>query len=184
MTIEEVRQASIHRRKGENAIDFIITAKKEIGRLWDQDGAPYHALFPVHLSGIRMCRLVRIYRFIDQILASTERSENHYYRRMFFRHGRYFIMSFVAHCSGDVLNKPHHQLSDEDKTLLSQRVNDLAELIYVESEPLQAFKGYLSIFRNLTDSQPLADRVLARLAERDRAALLLQVRATPVSPSG
>jgi len=30
--------------------------------------------------------------------------------------------------------------------------------------------GYLAIFRNLTDAQPLADAVLDRLAEQDAAA--------------
>ncbi len=184
MTTEKIRQANIHRRKVENAVDFVITSKKEIGRLWDQDGSAYHALFPAHLSGVRMCRLVRIYRFIDQILASTERSENSYYRRMFFRHGRYFIMAFVAHRSSEVLNKPDHQLSDDDKTFLSRQVNDLSELIYAVSAPFQEIKGYLSIFRNLTDSQPLADRVLARLAERDHAASPRHETETLSSSSG
>jgi hypothetical protein len=54
--------------------------------------------------------------------------------------------------------------------LISQQTNELAELIYAQSEPQQGIKGYLSIFRNLTDSQPLADAVLDRLAERDGAA--------------
>jgi len=36
------------------------------------------------LSGVRVCRFVRVYRFIDRILADTERSENSYNRRMFF----------------------------------------------------------------------------------------------------
>jgi hypothetical protein len=84
-------------RPPQNAIDFAVTAKKEIGRLWEQDGAIYGHLFPATASGLRAYRLVRIYRLIDRILASNERSETAYYRRMFFRHGRYFIMAFVAH---------------------------------------------------------------------------------------
>src|SRR5262249_58261110 len=39
MPTEEIGQARVYRRKVENAIDFVITAKKEIGRLWDQDGS-------------------------------------------------------------------------------------------------------------------------------------------------
>lgn len=167
LTSEEVQRFRTQGRRIENAVDFVVSAKKEIGRLWDQGGALYPLLFNAGLSGVRMCRLVSIYRFIDQILFSTELSEGSYQRRMFFRHGRYFTMAFMAHRSADVLNKPDRQLSDADKTLISQRTNELSELIYAESEPLQAFKGYLSIFRNLTDSQPLADRVLARLAARD-----------------
>lgn len=157
-----------------NAIDFAVTAKKEIGRLWEQDGTLYGQLFPATLSGLRVCRLVRIYRFIDRILADTERSENGYNRRMFFRHGRYFIMAFVALRSADVIGKPQLEIAAEDQTLISQRTNQLSELIYSATEPLQALKGYLAIFRNLTDAQPLADSVLQRLAEQDARKLAIQ----------
>jgi hypothetical protein len=149
----------------QNAVDFVVTAKKEVGRLWEQDGSLYGLLFPAGLSGVRVCRLVRMYRFIDYILASTERSENGYHRRMFFRHARYFIMAFVASRSPDVIQRAQLELSGTDQTMLSQRTNELAELIFAVSAPLQGFKGYLAIFRNLTDAQPLADAVLQRLAE-------------------
>jgi hypothetical protein len=119
------------------------------------------------MTGLRVCRMVRIYRFIDQILAATEWSNTSYQRRMFFRHGRYFIMAFIAHRSADVLGRLEFALSSADQTLLSRRTNEIAETIYVQSEPLQAVKGYLSIFRNLTDSQPLADGVIHRLAQQD-----------------
>ncbi|MCM8611877.1 AIPR family protein [Accumulibacter sp.] len=157
-----------------NAVDFVVTAKKEIGRLWEQDGTLYGQLFPATLSGVRACRLVRIYRFIDRILADTERSENSYYRRMFFRHGRYFIMAFVALRSGDVMSKSQLEITAADETLLSQRTNELSELIYSATEPLQTLKGYLAIFRNLTDAQPLAASVLQRLAEDDARRLATQ----------
>lgn len=150
----------------DHAVDFVVTAKKEVGRLWDQEGSYYPRLFDNQITGVGMCRLVQIYRFIDQIMSATERSENSYYRRMFFRHGRFLVMAFVAHLSPDVIVQASANLSAEDKTLLSQRTNELSELIYAESQPLQGAKGYLSIFRNLTDSQPIADGVLRRLAAR------------------
>jgi AIPR protein len=70
-------------RSGQNAIDFVVTAKREIGRLWEQDGAIYGHIFPATLSGLRACRLVRIYRLVDRILAATEQAETGYFRRMF-----------------------------------------------------------------------------------------------------
>ena len=158
-----------------NAIDFVVAAKKEIGRLWEQDGTLYGQLFPAGLSGVRVCRLVRMYRFIDRILADTERSENGYHRRMFFRHGRYFIMAFVALRSVDVIEKSQLELAAADQTLLSQRTNELSELIYAVTEPLQAFKGYLAMFRNLTDAQPLAINVIQRLAQQDALQALQQL---------
>jgi len=151
-----------------HAIDFVVTAKNEVGRLWDQEGTYYSRLFNDQTSGLRMCRNVQMFRFIDQILAASERSEGSYHRRMFFRHGRFFVMAFVAHGSSQVLARRQPTLSLEDRTLLSQRTNELGELIYAESQPMQAAKGYLAIFKNLTDSQPLADGVLKRLSEIDQ----------------
>lgn len=165
--------------KPTNAIDFVVTSKKEIGRLWEPDGTLYGQLFPSALSGVRACRLVRIYRFIDRILADTERSENAYNRRMFFRHGRYFIMAFVALRSADAIGKPQLEIAAAEQTLLSQRTNELSELIYSTTEPLQVLKGYLAIFRNLTDAQPLADSVLQRLAAEDARKLAVQQLQVP-----
>lgn len=182
LTSLEVQTQRSRGQKVLNAVDYAVTAKKELGRLWDQSGPAYGALFTPDLSSTRMCRAVRVYRLADQILADTESSETSYYRRMFFRHARYFVMAFLAHRSADVLGRPEFLLAQTDKTLLSQRLNDLAELIYAESTPMQGVKGYLSIFRNLTDAQPLADRVLARLAERDRP-VASPSAAIPLSPA-
>ena len=89
---------------------------------------------------------------------------------MFFRHSRYFVMAFLAHRLPDVLRRPQLTISADDERLISQQTNELAELIYAQSVAQQTFKGYLSIFRNLTNSQPLADAVLDRLAEQAAAA--------------
>lgn len=153
-------------RSGQNAIDFVVTAKKEVGRLWDQDSAAYGQIFRPSLSGLRAYRVVTIYRLVDRILAASERAETEYYRRMFFRHGRYFIMAFLAHRRPDVIERSQLTVSADDERLISQQVNLLAELIYAQSVPMQEIKGYLSVFRNLTDSQLLADSVLDRLAEQ------------------
>lgn len=154
-------------RDGQNAIDFVVAAKKEIGRLWEQEGTLYGQIFSETLSGVRAWRLVRIYRLVDRIPASYERAETSYNRSMFFRHGRYFIMAFVAHCLPNVVNRHELAISGTDETSISQQTNVLSELIYAQSQSLQGIKGYLAIFRNLTDAQPLANAVLDRLAETD-----------------
>ena len=168
LTSTEIAATRTRGQRVSNAIDLVVTAKKELGRLWEQNGTIYSTLFNEGLSGVRLIRLVVIYRFIDQILASTELSETAYQRRMFFRHGRYFVMAIISHLSKDVFSKSSISISPKDSTLLSQRVNKLSEIIYVESSQYQAEKGYLAVFRNLTDSQPLADRVIVRLTERDQ----------------
>lgn len=181
-TAAEVQALKLRRQPAPNAVDFVVTAKKEIGRLWEQDGALYPQLFPGTLSGLRVCRLVRIHRFVDAILAGNEWSNNGYHRRMFYRHGRYFIMAFVAHRLPEVLNRAEFVLSPGDQTLLSQRTNEISEMVYSISEPMQAEKGYLSIFRNLTDSQPLADAAIQRLQQQDTAAIGAQAAANNLSP--
>lgn len=164
LTAEEIRQHAMHNRPAQNSIEFIVTAKQSIARLWAQDGTHYKRLFRNSTSGLSVFRQVQIFRFIDRILHGSEWSEHSYYRRMFFRHGRYFIMAFVAAKAPEIINRTEIYLSVSDQNELSRLTNELSELIYSTSEPLQSVKGYLSIFRNLTDSQPLADSVLARLA--------------------
>ncbi len=157
-------------RRVQNAVDFSVAAKKEISRLWDQSGEFYPQLFGDALTGVRLCRLVKVFRFLNEVLAASEQSESvnaspdAYHRRMFFRHGRYFIMGFVAQRCRGVLGRAEHELTEADRTELSRATNELAEVIYAASEDRQGEKGYLSIFRNLTDAQPLADKVLQRLA--------------------
>ena len=182
-TAAEVQALRARRQPAPNAVDFIVTVKKEVGRLWDQDGTLYGQLFPASLTGLRVCRFVRIYTFIDRILAATERSEYHYNRRMFFRHGRYFIMAMVAHRSPEVIARAEFALSQTDQTLLSQRINEVAEIIYAQSQPLLAVKGFLSIFRNLTDSQPLAEGVLRILAQQDAERTAAAAAAAAAQPN-
>ncbi|NQW14036.1 MAG: AIPR family protein [Rhodobacter sp.] len=170
------------RRARANAVDFVVTAKKEIGRLWEQDGRNYRQIFTASISGLRICRSVHIYRFVDRILADSEKAETEYSRRMFFRHGRYFVLAFIGHCLPEVLGRPELTLSEADVTLLSQRTNELSEMIYAVAESMR-LKGYLAIFRNLTDAQPLANAALDRLAEQDAAARLAASSQTPSTAS-
>lgn len=182
LSSEEVRALKTQGRNVVNAIDFVVMAKKEVGRLWEQESAAYATLFPAGLSGIRVYRLVRMYRLIDQILADTECAEDKYARRMFFRHGRYFIMAFIAHQSPRIGLRHQVGLSDEDKTMISVQTNELAELIYSQSQVLT--KGYLAIFRNLTDSQPLADGILDRLKQQSEAAAVPRAGRNLLEPQG
>lgn len=163
-------EVALRKQRGQsvrNAIELIVIAKKEINRLWEKDGPYYSKLFHDKLSGLQLYRLVTIYRFIDAILSSTERSENSYLRRGFFKHGRLFIMALIAHRSNETMSRATLDLSQDDKDRLSRLVNELGELVYTETIPNQEQRGYLSSFRSLTETQLLADNVLARLAAKD-----------------
>lgn len=155
-------------QKRDNGVDYVSAAKKEIGRIWEAEGTFYNKLFKDDLSGIKLCRVVNVFRFLDQILAASEASERgNYERRMFFRHGRYFIMATIAHHCPELIRKAEPHLSAEDKTTLSRMANEICELIFTESKSLNAYKGYLSIFRNIGTCQELADGVIARLPAKN-----------------
>jgi hypothetical protein len=160
----EVDQRKRQNRPVQNAIDFAVAAKKEISRLWDQSGELYPQLFNASLTGVRLCRIVKAFRFLNEIFSRSELAEITYFRRMFFRHGRYFVMGFVAMRCRAILDRPDYDLNNNDEEALSRAANELSEIIYAESADRQGEKGYLAIFRNLTDAQPLADKVLRRLA--------------------
>ncbi|WMJ07621.1 AIPR family protein [Nitrosomonas sp. sh817] len=155
-------------QKKENGVDYISAAKKEIGRIWEAEGTFYSKLFTDTLSGIKLCRIVNTFRFLDLILAASEASERgHYERRMFFRHGRYFIVATIAHHCPELMRKAEPVLSTDDKTAFSRMANELSELIFIESRSLNAYKGYLSIFRNIGTCQELADGVVAKLPAKN-----------------
>lgn len=156
------------RQKKENGVDYVSAAKKEIGRIWEAEGTFYSKLFTDDLSGIKLCRFVNIFRFLDQVLAASEAAEcGKYERRMFFRHGRYFIMATIAHHCPELMRKAEPVLSADDRTMLSRMVNELSELVFAESKPFNSYRGYLSIFRNVGTCQELADAVVARLPAKN-----------------
>jgi hypothetical protein len=146
----------------------VVAAKKESGELYNRDGSIYPTLFHPGVSGIHVSRAVRIHENLDNILASSERAETDYYRRMFYRHGRFFILHVLARRMRSLIEKPESQLTVSDQTELSRALLELAELIYTAAEArFNRSKGYLAIFRNLTDAEPLARDVMQRLAQQD-----------------
>jgi hypothetical protein len=166
----------------------IVTAKKEIGQIHDRNGTIYPTLFRDRLSGMALCRAVKVFNYLDGILASSERAEprSHYFRRMFYRHGRFFILHIFARRHRPMFDKPEAHISQADQTEMSRDLLELAELIYTAAEArFQQSKGYLAIFRNVTDADPLARDVMQRLAQRDaQAAAPPTPTPTPPSQSG
>ena len=159
-SVELDRMNPEQRRHSRHAVEYIVAAKKEVSLLWDQDGKLYRGLFPKNLSAIAMRRSVLVFDFIDDILEKTEKSETGYHRRMFFRHSRFFIMAVVANHLPSVLESKSPDLTEDDCNRLSRATNELSELVYSKASSFEGDKGYLAVFRNQTDLQPLADRVV------------------------
>ena len=79
-----------------------------------------------------------------------------------------------------LINKPEANLSTDDMTELSRIAIELAELIYTiaESQFSSNEKGYLAIFKNLTDVVPLTSVVMQELERRDTETNRLNISTT------
>ncbi len=148
--------------------EIVVAAKKEIGLLYKRYDKE---LFTNALSGVTLCRYVRIFQYLDGIFSASENAATGK-QKMFYKHGRFFILDILSRRNKVLLNKLEVDLSEVDKTHFSRIGLDLAELIYniAESQFGSDDKGYLAIFRNLTDVKLLTSRVMQELAGRDAQA--------------
>jgi hypothetical protein len=149
--------------------ETVVAVKKERGQLYDLSGGVYSRLFGEHLSGVHVNRVVRIFEYLDGVLDASEHAEAaSSRRRMFYRHGRFFVLHILARRHRGFLDRPDAVLSEDDRIQLSRFTLELAELIFDTAEArFGNLKGYLSVFRNTTDAVPLAREVMERLARHD-----------------
>ena len=145
-------------------LDLVVTARRQIGRLWEPASTYYALLFPNDISSMRIYRLVQVYRFIDKILTENQYTESAYQRQMFFRHGRYLVMAFVALELPYILDKFELTITADDQRRLSIRTNELAEVLYAVADRTLVYSSFQRVFRISTDSQTLVDGVLKHLA--------------------
>ncbi|MCL6754611.1 AIPR family protein [Nostoc sp. CCCryo 231-06] len=164
-----IEQAAIALACFSSNTEIVVTAKKEIGQLYKRH---YSTLFNNELSGIMLCRYVRIFVYLDQIFAASERAETRNRRKKFYQHGKIFILDILSRRYKPLLDKPEVAISQDDQTELSRIALELAELIYILAESLfgNNNKGYLAIFRSLTDVASLTSTVMQELARRDAEA--------------
>ena len=85
---------------------FIVTAKQAVGTLYDGGGHLYPQLFRQQLSGVTLARSVRLYDYAMQLLFDSEMAEANYSRRkMFYRHGRFFVLHIFARRNRAVIDR-------------------------------------------------------------------------------
>ncbi len=181
-TVITLQQGAIALASFSGDTRMVVTAKKEIGQLYDQTGSLYPALFHGGLTGISLCRQIRVYQYLDNILSASVYAETDMFRRAFYRHGRFFILHILARRHRPLIIKPELTLSIPDQTELSRLTLELAETIYTVAEArFNRVKGYLSVFRNHTDSEPLSRDVMLRLSQQD--AQRQATGTTPINPT-
>jgi hypothetical protein len=159
-----IEQAAIALACFSGDTNIVVAAKSSSGQLYDKDKPYYEVLFTENLSGITLCRYVRIFTYLDGIFAASERAATGR-QKMFYRHGRFFILDILSRRNKGLLNKSEIDISDADISELSRIGLELAEFIYAHAESQFASdnKNYLSIFKNLTDVNPLMRSVMTNL---------------------
>lgn len=159
-----IEQAAIALACFSDDLKIVVAAKREVGQLYKREHY-YSTLFSDQLSGITLCRYMRIFAYLDGIFAASERAATGR-QKMFYRHGKFFVFHILSRRNQVLLNKPEISLSGADITELSRTVNDLDALIFNISESLFASdsKSYLSIFKSLTDVVPLKSQVMQQLS--------------------
>jgi hypothetical protein len=160
-----IEQAAIALAFFSGNTEIIVVAKKEPSQLYKRYSS---TLFNNNLSGITLCRYVRIFQYLDQSFTSYAESLTNK-QKMFYRHGRLFILNILSRRYKSLINKPEVNLSQDDMTEFSNVGIELAELIYTiaESQFASDEKGYLAIFRSLTDVQQLTSKVMQELAQNN-----------------
>ncbi|MBE9121845.1 AIPR family protein [Tychonema sp. LEGE 07199] len=148
--------------------EILVAAKKEIGQLYKRY---YGILFSDAISGVTLCRYVRIFQYLDEIFSASEQAATNQ-QKMFYKHGRFFILDILARRYKTLLNKHEVYLSEDDQIQLSRIGLEIAEVVYTVAESRFASdnKGYLAIFRNITDVNPLTSEVMQELDRRDAQA--------------
>ena len=148
--------------------EIVVAAKREISQLYKRY---YGILFSDEISGVTLCRYVRIFQYLDEIFSASEKAATGQQKK-FYKHGRYFILDILARRYKLLLNKHEVYLSEDDKMQLSRIGLELAEVVYTVAESNFASdnKGYLAIFRNITDVKLLTSEVMQELDRRDAQA--------------
>jgi hypothetical protein len=80
-----------------------------------------------------------------------------------------FILDILSRRYKSLINKPEVNLSQDDLTEFSRIGIEIAELIYTlaESQFASDEKGYLAIFRSLTDVKSLTSAVMQNLPNKE-----------------
>lgn len=146
---------------------LVVAAKQAVGTLYDGGGQLYAQLFRQQLSGVTLARSVRLYDYAMEVLFGSELAEPNYSRRkMFYRHGRFFVLHILARRNRALIERAELELTNAEKLDVSRAITELAEIIFEVAEArFRDGRGYLSIFRSLTDCIPFADEVMRRLAQ-------------------
>lgn len=159
-----VEEATVALACYQDNIDYSVTAKREIGRLWeDIEKDPYKILFNDTLKSYVLWRTIKVYRVVSKYLNENKTSKFGRERSV-YTYGNYFILNltFTLIPEDQLLN-----LSSNFEEYLKDKLSDLIETLtgktieYVEKTYPSALIHQL--FRNYTRCRDLKTQIIGDL---------------------
>lgn len=125
-------------------IDYSTYAKREIGKLWEEDN--YKVLFHKNLSTFFLVNIIKLFRNIDEYIKSLEE-----YKRLICTHGIYLISNIIFNKYKDVLFNPNLNIQEfinstltEELYRITHRVVEVYHAKYTHNKiPLSVFKNFV-----------------------------------------
>ncbi|MBI5352465.1 MAG: AIPR family protein [Chloroflexi bacterium] len=137
-----------------------VTAKREIGRLWDDiSKVPYKDLFNEQLKVHKLWRCIKIYRAVSKFLSEL-RSNKTSRERAVYTYGNYFILHVVINkVPAEILMNPVADFDSFFNNNLSNIIESATQKTYELAESAYPTALIHQLFRNYTKCKDLREKI-------------------------
>lgn len=138
---------------------FPVWAKKDAFSLLDTSSSQYRQIFDGNLPPTKIVNSVQLYRYVTRRMQEEERNASGR-ERLCYKHGVSVMNWILAKRLRDAISSPRLFTSTELQTTLSADFDTLRQTLWVEVQQLLQFRGPLAIFRSMTDTLSVIEKVL------------------------
>jgi len=152
-------------------ISFSVTAKREIGRLWDDiEKPPYKTLFNDQLKSSLLWRTIKVYRMTSKYLSDNKESKLGRERGV-YTYGNYFILNIAfSLIPKDILLNPSSPFDKYLEQEFISLVTTITGKTFEHTEQKYPSALIHQLFRNYTRCRDLSDEILAVLRKQSGTA--------------
>lgn len=146
-------------------VDIAITAKREIGKLWEKvDEAPYTLIINESLSAIKAWRSVIIMRKLQQYIKDVENTKNGREKSCYIHSNRFILHLILNSIPQQYLNDQNYDFDNfMDRCDWYRIIGELETIVYQIIEEHYQSSLMHQIFRNFTKTRDIKSRVLAQI---------------------
>jgi hypothetical protein len=139
---------------------YAVTAKREIGRLWDDiNKAPYKDLFNESLKVHKLWRCIKIYRSVSKYLNDLKSTKTGR-ERSIYTYGNYFIInSIINNIPTETLMNPNADFDKYYNENLPDLISNITAKVVVETEANYPTALIHQLFRNYTKCNDLKTKI-------------------------